>query len=91
MMEIIAEENIEVSKQLRELFERTDQKDYGPGGIYGVDIADFIKNKNDLLIFANLVAQSIKDINWTMPQAKEVVEHLWNFYAELLKYAEKLS
>src|SRR3989304_7922749 len=87
---IIEEKKIEMSSELNAMLERTDQNIYGPGGIGLVDIADYIKTKKDLLLFADLVKEGIEKEYKRAPFTDEILESLWNFHKELLKYGEKL-
>ena len=83
--EIIEKENLEITSNIEALLKKTDQSDYGPGGIIA-DVADYLKSTEDVLFFANLVRRAIED--------QESIGHLdsiQNFYQELLKYAEELK
>ena len=90
ILEIVEEQELELSDNLQDMLEKMDQNIYGRGCVY-VDVADYIKTKRDLEVFTYLVKQGIETDTWVMPAAKGPLERLWTFHAELLKYGEKLS
>ncbi len=88
ILTIIRKEKINVSHNLLNLLERTDQDIYGSG--IGIDIEKYINEKEDVLLFANLIKQAIvneKSQYHTLPEEAD----LWHFYDELIKYAEELK
>ena len=75
---------------LVEFLSRTDQNIYGPGAVFA-DIADHIKSKKDVLLFAELVKETI-DLKYdSFNKFIGCIDHLHNFHQELLNYAEGLK
>lgn len=63
-------------------------------GGYGVgcDISDYLKNKNDTLIFADLVKQAIeKEQKSEYPFREDVEKLLWDFHQAIVDYATQLK
>ena len=85
----IFEKNISLSPNLENLMAHLEA---GGGGV-GVDFADYLKTKKDAQEFISLLKMGIKGIeNVFVPPYKEKrMQLLWNFYHELVKYAEELE
>ena len=92
----IDKKKTKLSDNLEKMLEKMDQETYGFGAI-SVDIADFIKNKNDLEVFTDLVKESINKYSSeelkNAPQGfqEAVKKLLWNFHKELKEYGEQLE
>ena len=71
------------------LLDKMDQDIYD-SMVSGLDIANFINTKEDVLVLAQLIKQAIekekKDFS-TLPEEQD----LWNFHHTLLKYAQELT
>jgi gamma-glutamyl:cysteine ligase YbdK (ATP-grasp superfamily) len=90
IIEIIEKDEVEVTLGLEALLKKTDQGDYGPGGVIA-DIADYLKTKQEVIFFAELVKKSI-EINKDFFNTIEGGMHaMQSFHQELLKYAEELK
>lgn len=64
---------------------------YAATGGTGLDIADYVKNKNDAMAFANLIKIGIeKEQSGASPFNSDVEKTLQNFYKSILDYANKL-
>jgi len=58
----------------------------------GLDIADYLKNKNEVLAFANLVRFAIeKEQASSYPFNEEAEKALENFYQSIIHYSKELS
>lgn len=88
-VDVIEEENIKLNKTLLDLIDKMDQHLCGTGAV-NVDIEDWLKNKDDLKVFLNLLEGAIA-------KCKEYgfndysIDVLWKFHDELLKYGESLK
>ena len=84
ILKIVDKSRIFLSEDIQKLIEELEQAGYG----IGCDIADFIKGKNDAIIFASLTREAIDLYKIEIPSLPtEAKERLENFYQELLKYA----
>lgn len=90
ILSIIDKENLQITRNIQDMLENMDQDIYGLGAIW-VDIADFIKTKEELLLFADLVKQAIEREHQERTFIPEALERLWHFHQEILKYGEKLK
>lgn len=88
--EKIEHENLKVSDGITHFLEKTDQDQYGPGGV-SADIANYLKTKQEIILFAELVKEAMKKEEISFQQIDGALEALDNFHQELLKYAEELE
>lgn len=86
----IEQSNIIVSNDIARLLEETDQDQYGPGGV-AADIADYLKTKEDVLLFAFLVQEAIDQEKDNFAQIIGSLEALEVFHKKLLNYAQELE
>jgi hypothetical protein len=86
LIELIENDNIVLNESLQELMQKLSLGCYG----FGIDIADFIKNKNDGLFFADLVKKTIIIFEAKFIDLYESKSRLLNFHKEILNYAEEL-
>jgi hypothetical protein len=88
ILKIVDKSRIFLSEDVHRLIEELDQAGYG----IGCDIADFIKTKNDAIIFASLTREAIDLYKIEIPSVTtEAKERFENFHQELHKYAEELN
>ena len=90
IMNKIESDNIAISDGLSRLLEVTDQDQYGPGGV-SADVADYLKSKQEVLLFAEIVNSAIKKEEDSFKQIDGSIEILNNFHQELLNYAKELE
>jgi hypothetical protein len=86
---LIQEKNIKVPDNIKILLQDTDQEVYGVGAVTA-DISDYLKDKKSVLIFADLVKQTIESEYADFNRFIGCIDHLWNFYDALIKYAQTL-
>lgn len=84
------EERQLVVPNITKLLEDTDQEIYGSGVVYA-DISEYLKSKKDLLRFADLVKQAIEREYDYFNHFEGCIDHLWNFYHELINYVNELK
>lgn len=90
MMKIVEENELELNSSIQELLHEMDQNVYGGGAIYA-DITH-LKNKNDALVFADLVKQAIeKEQKSEYPFREDVEKLLWDFHQAIVDYAMQLK
>lgn len=88
LLEVIEENNIRLSRNLLRLVDDLETGSYG----IGCNISDYIENKQDLLIFADLVKKAIRKFDSESPDLKQSVRKtFWDFHESLLKHAEELQ
>lgn len=90
IISIIEQENLDLDPSFELMLKKTDQNIYGPGAVYA-DIAEYLKTKKEVLLFAYCVKRAIEVKYENFNQFKTCIEHLWNFYDELIKYSEVLN
>ena len=90
IISIIEDEKLKINSTLEAMLEKMDQRVYGIGAIW-VDIADYLKTKEEVLFFADLVKRGIEKEHKQYPFIPPILDSLWNFHIELLKYREKLK
>ena len=89
IMEIIEKENIWFSYRLQFMLSLLDQQVYGPGGSCA-DIEEYLKTKKEMLLFAYLVKETIKEKKEIFSQFGTSLQHLEEFHDKLVNYAENL-
>lgn len=89
IISVIEEKQLKISDELKLLLNKTDQDNCGPGS-FSPDLDKFLKNKDEVLLFADLVDEAIKLKYDNFNQFIGCIDHLNNFHNELLKYAEDL-
>lgn len=87
---IIEEEELRISSNMEAMLEKMDQRIYGTGAVWA-DIANYLKTKEEALFFADLVKRGIEKEHKQYPFIPPMLEDLWNFHQEILKYGEKLK
>ncbi len=86
---IIEEKNPTLPANVAKLIDKTNLGSYGHSGIVS-DIADYLKNKNETLLFAQLVKEALeieKEYYLKVPGAMKIMH---NFYEEIMNYANTL-
>lgn len=78
------------SSNIKKLLEDTDQDAYGPGAVYA-DIAVYLKQKKEVLRFAELIRKANLLEHEVFSTFENGLKSLDNFYQDLLKYAEELQ
>lgn len=90
MLKIIEEKKGAISRELTWLI---DNLYAGLGGI-GLDLADYLKNKQDFTIFLDLLKKAItkfEDDYGDNSLAQESLKELWSFYNKMLLIGENFS
>ena len=58
----------------------------------GLDIAKYLNTKKEMVLFSHLVKSGIERFEKKFPDLlEEAKKRLWNFHAELVKYAQELE
>lgn len=90
ILKIAERKNIAETSKIGLLIAETDQDQYGPGNVIA-DIADYLKSKQEVLLFAEIVKEAIDETRSSFFETKGALDALINFHQELLKYAEELK
>ena len=87
MMDYIDNSNQQLSENLEMLISQL----YAATGGIGLDVANYLKNKNDAITFANLIKIGIeKEQSTGSPFNADVEKTLRNFYIAILDYSNRL-
>ena len=84
----ICEKDINLSSSLDDLMVHLEP---GSGGV-GIDFSEYLKTKKDAQLFMHLLKIGIQGMEniFVSPYKEKRMKILWNFYDELVKYAQKL-
>lgn len=89
IIEILNKHNLKIPNNIEVMIHEMDQDSFG-FGLIDVDIADYIKTKSDLLLFADLVKQAAeKESEYSFSEPARAI--LFKFHDELIKYGEELE
>lgn len=89
ILKIAEKRKVLESSQIALFIEETDQDQYGAGNVIA-DIADYFKNKQEALLFAEIVKEAIEETRASFLNNVGSLEILNNFHQELLNYAQEL-
>lgn len=90
VISLIDAQKINISCELLELLDDTDQYVYGPGAV-SADLEKYLKRKSDALLFARLIKEAtVLEYN-NFNKFVGCIDHLRNFHSEIIKYAEQLK
>ena len=82
LLEVMEENQVCPNQNIAKLIEHLEQGGYG----IGVDISKYLKSKNDLLVFAELIKKAIEKFEINVPTLREDVKRtFWDFHKELYK------
>lgn len=85
----LKDSNLTITPNIQDLLDKTDQSIYGPGGVIA-DISDYLTSKKDTLLFAELVKKAIEREKYAFFEVNQGLANMYNFYEEILKYANTL-
>ena len=87
IMKIIEKKKLKLNKLISYVLDELDQNIWGLGMV-SLDISNYLKTKKDVVLFAQLVNESIHSLEKNNVLADFASEALKNFHQELIKYYE---
>ena len=85
LIEIVKNKEIKHSTIICNFTEKLNQNIYGNGCIC-VDIADYLKNKDEIITFANVFKEAIEQIKNNFDWQKERYQHALELYNQLINF-----